>query len=1030
MHWLTRISLMNRWITLFIVLALVGVGLYATFNLQQEMIPNIELPMATVVTIYPGASPQVVVDEISKPVEEAVARVGGQKQITSTSTDTSGVGVSFVFVEYEYGTNMATVVEKIRAEIAPLTWPQAVVDMASSPDVGENPKVSPINMGMIPLASYSLVGELNPSELRSMALTNITPELQKVEGVQSVSVDGGEERVIITPKVAEMNAKGVAISQVVVALGAGDYGSLANLTASPVDSAGTKVGDVATVTPGPKPGTVISRVDGKPSVLITIMKKSDANVVKTSDRVSDAFRKATASLTTDGNGLHLEKVSDQADYVKSSLTDLKWEAAIGGVLAILVIWLFLVTLRGSLVIAISIPLSILIGFAVMKAWGITLNVLTLSAMGIAVGRIVDDSIVILEVIYRHLRSGEPFKEAAVNGSKEVAMAITSATLATVAIFLPLAFVKGIVGEMFVPFALTVTFALLASLLVALTVVPALSSVLVRKQNKNETEDAWYQRAYTPVLQWALRHRFVTVATALALLMLSLGLAPLLGTSFMSSMGGKGITVSIKMEPGTSIVTTSDEAKQVEAVIETLKGQPGSKVGVYSTTVSTSSSSLNSLFGGGGGGNTANVQVTLSKNANVDKEVEALRQALAASALALDLESEVIKVRPLSSDMGGDSSQFTVYVKGNVETQVESVATILAERLESVKGLTDVETDIATVVLKPVIVTDPNTIDSYISQGLDRDKLAGEMSDMKAGVDVSSASVGGIPIYVGGVIPDAATGDETGDELRGLWLYGGLSSPIQLGDIAPASHVVSEATSISRIDKNLAVSITGTVTKKDVGAVSRAAQKEMDAVTGTVEGVTTQAGGVTEEMNQVFGDMVTAIIIAVVISFGILIASFRSLIIPLIIIMSLPLASIGAVLALLATGQSIGVSALMGILMLVGIVLTNAIVLIALVEQLRHKGMSTHDALVQGGRTRIRPILMTAMATMLALIPLAIGWPGGGVLLASELAVVVMGGLVSSTLLTLVVIPVLYSLSERFRRRKPSSSDKPPTTEVA
>lgn len=1026
MHFLTKLSLYNRWITLFIVLALVGVGLYATFNLQQEMIPNIELPMATVVTIYPGASPQVVVDEISKPVEEAVARVGGQKQITSTSTDTSGVGVSVVFVEYEYGTNMATVVAKIKAELAPLTWPQAVVDMASSPDVGENPKVSPINMSMIPLASYSLVGELDPSELRSMALTNITPELQKVEGVQSVSVDGGEERVIITPKVADMNAKGIAISQVVVALGAGDYGSLANLTASPVDSAGTKVGDVATVTPGPKPGTVISRVDGKPSVLITIMKKSDANVVKTSDRVSDAFRKATAGLTTDGNGLHLEKVSDQADYVKSSLTDLKWEAAIGGVLAILVIWLFLVTLRGSLVIAISIPLSILIGFAVMKAWGITLNVLTLSAMGIAVGRIVDDSIVSLEVIYRHLRSGEPFKEAAVNGSKEVAMAITSATLATVAIFLPLAFVKGIVGEMFVPFALTVTFTLLASLLVALTVVPALSSVLVRKQNKNETEDAWYQRAYTPVLQWALRHRFLTVAVALGLLLLSLGLTPLLGTSFMSSMGGKGITVSIKMKPGTSIVTTSDEAKQVEAVIETLKGQPGSKVGVYSTTVSTSSSSLNSLFGGGGGGNTADVQVALSKNANVDKEVEALRQALAASALAPDLESEVIKVRPLSSDMGGDSSQFAVYVKGNVEAQVESVATILAERLESVKGLTDVETDIATVVLKPVIVTDPNTIDSYISQGLDRDKLAGEMSDMKAGVDVSSASVGSIPIYVGGVIPGAATGDE----LRGLWLYGGLSSPIQLGEIAPASHVVSGATSIRRIDQNLAVSITGTVTKKDVGAVSRAAQKEMDAVTGTAEGVTAQAGGVTEEMKQVFGDMVTAIIIAVAISFGILIASFRSLISPLIIIMSLPLASIGAVLALLATGQSIGVSALMGILMLVGIVLTNAIVLIALVEQLRHKGMSTHDALVQGGRTRIRPILMTAMATMLALIPLAIGWPGGGVLLASELAVVVMGGLVSSTLLTLVVIPVLYSISERFRRRKPSSSDKPPTVVAA
>ncbi len=239
-----------------------------------------------------------------------------------------------------------------------------------------------------------------------------------------------------------------------------------------------------------------------------------------------------------------------------------------------------------------------------------------------------------------------------------------------------------------------------------------------------------------------------------------------------------------------------------------------------------------------------------------------------------------------------------------------------------------------------------------------------------------------------------------------------------------ADVVPEATSITRIDQHLAVSITATVTKKDVGSVNKAAQKEIDAVSRTMPGVTTQAGGITAQMGQAFRDMVIAIIVAVAISFAILIASFRSIITPLIIIMSLPLASIGAVLALLAAGQPVGVSALMGILMLVGIVLTNAIVLIALVEQLRQKGMNTHDALVQAGHTRIRPILMTALATMLALIPLAVGWPGGGVLLASQLAVVVMGGLVSSTLLTLVVIPVLYSFFERFRR-KPSPSHKLP-----
>ena len=1024
MHWLTRISLVNRWVTLFIVLALVGVGIFAGLHLQQEMIPNIELPMTTVITIFPGASPEVLVDQVTKPVEDAVVRVGGQKQITSTSTDASGVGMSVVMVQYEYGTNMESANDKIRTELSQLTWPQAVVDAASSPDVGDNPKVYPINMGMIPLASYSLSGDLQPNELRQRALTDIIPALQQVDGVLSVSVEGGEERVIITPKVAEMNARGIAMSQVVAALGTGSYDSLANVTGTPVgDAAGTLIGDVATVTMGTKPGTVISRVDGKPAVTVTIMKDQNANVVTTANRVSATIHRTTENLTTDGNGLHLEKVSDQSDIVKSSLSELGWEAIIGGALAILVVWFFLMTVRGSLVIAISIPLSILIGLAVMKLWGITINVLTLSALGIAVGRIVDDSIVILEVIHRRLRSGEPFKEAAVNGSKEVAMAITSATLATVAIFMPLAFVKGIVGEMFVPFALTATFALLASLLVALTVVPALSSVLVRRQPKTETENAWYQRVYTPVLRWALRHRALTVAIALVLLLLSVGLTPLVGTSFMPSMGDKGIVVNVKMDPGTNILTTSDKAEQVESVIETLKNQPGSKIGVYSTTVSSSSSLLSSVVGGSGGGNnTATIQIALSKNANVDKEVEALRQALAASALASDLDSEILKVSPSASNHMGDTSQFAVYVKGDDEAQVESAATTLQAKLENLNGLTDVEADTATVVHKPVIVEDPNKIGSL---GLDPNKLAGEMYLMTAGVDVGSASVGGLPLYVNGVIPSAATADQ----LRGLWLYAGLISPIELGDIAPTADVVSEATSISRIDQHLAVSITAMVTKKDVGSVNKAAQKEMDAVTQSVPGVSTQAGGVTEQMNQAFADMVIAIIIAIAISFAILIASFRSLITPLIIIMSLPLASIGAVLALLAAGQPIGVSALMGILMLVGIVLTNAIVLIALVEQLRQKGMDTHDALVQAGRTRLRPILMTALATMLALTPLAFGWLGGGVLLASELAIVVMGGLFSSTLLTLVVIPVLYSLSQRFRR-KPSSSDKPPATEAA
>jgi len=1012
MHWLTKISLANRWAVLFIVLALVGVGTFAGLHLEQELYPDVELPMTTVITVYPGASPEVIVDRVTKPVEEAVVRVGGQKRINSTSTDASGVGMSVVVVEYEYGTDMQSVGEKIKTELSKLTWPQAVVDAASSPEVGENPKVYPVNVGSLPVASYGLTGNLQPNELRQIALTEIVPALEQVDGVLSVSVDGGDERVVIAPKVAQMNARGIAMSQVMAALSGSSHDTLASLTEAPVDAAGTLVGDVATVTEGTKPGTVIARVDGKPAVTITVVKDQNANVVATADRVSHTIHETVEALATDSNGLHLVKLSDQSDVVKSSLSELGWEAIIGGVLAILVVWLFIVSLRGSLVIAISIPLSVLIGFAVMKAWGITLNVLTLCALGIAVGRIIDDSIVILEVIHRRLRRGESLKEAAVNGSKEVAMAITSATLATVAIFIPLAFVKGYVGEAFLPFALTVTFAMLASLLVALTVVPALSSVLVRRHPKTETKNAWYERVYTPVLRWALRHRALTVAMALVLLLVSLGLLPLLGTSFLPSLGDKGIAVYVEMEPGTNILTTSEKAKQVEDVIEALKNQPGSKIGVYSTTVGGSSSALGSAIGASSGGNnTATIEIALSKDANVDKEVKALHQALAESALAPDLESEMLRVGALLSDLTRLSSQFIAYVTGDDEAEVKSAGTELLEELNKVDGLTDLEADIATVVPKPVIVTDPNMIGFFISQGMDLNELEGEMYLMTAGVDVSGASAAGLPLYMDGVIPSATTGDQ----LRGLWLYGGLTFPIQLRHIAPTSDVVSEATSITRVDQHLAVSITGMVTKKDVGSVNEAAREAMDAVTQSTPGVSTQTAGITEQMDQAFGDMLWAIVIAVAISFAILIASFRSLITPLIIIMSLPLASIGAVVALLLAGQPVGITAMMGILMLVGIVLTNAIVLVALVEQLRQSGVNTHEALIQAGRTRLRPILMTALAAMLALAPLAFGWVGEGVSLASELAIVVIGGLFSSTFLTLVVIPVLYSLSQRFRR---------------
>ncbi|MCX5999188.1 MAG: efflux RND transporter permease subunit, partial [Chloroflexi bacterium] len=528
MHWLTRISIAKRWLTLLVVLAVIGVCVYASLQLKVEMIPDIELPMTTVITAYPGASPGDVMDQVTVPIEAVVAAVEpAPRHITSTSTNS----ISFIYAEFEYGTDMTKVNAAISAGLAELSLPSSVRDESVVSQMGgENPKVYPINMSELALVELSFSSEgMDAAQLKALVISDVLPALQSVAGVSSVSVVGGdpEQQYLVIPDAEKMNAHGISMSQVVAAIENRQFASQTELENTTVDGY-TLLSDVADVDLGPAPDTQITHTNGASSVGITIKKTSDANTVSTGSAVMNEIEDIQAALVNKGYNVEVVKVFDQADYVNRSISELAREGIIGGVLAVIIILLFLMTVRGSLVVAVSIPLSILIGFAVMRAFGITINILTLTALAIAVGRIVDDSIVFLEVTYRHLRQGEGYKEAALNGAREVATAVTSATIATVAIFLPLAFVGGIVGQLFVPFALTVTFALLASLLVALTVVPSLSSLLVPKKQETATRESWYQRIYVPVLKWALRHRAVTLIVAVGLFAGRLGLVPLIG----------------------------------------------------------------------------------------------------------------------------------------------------------------------------------------------------------------------------------------------------------------------------------------------------------------------------------------------------------------------------------------------------------------------------------------------------------------------------------------------------------------------
>jgi HAE1 family hydrophobic/amphiphilic exporter-1 len=1033
---LTRLALFNRWLTFMVAVALVGVSVWATLRMKQEMIPDIETGMTTVVSVYPLHSSEDVIAQVTAPIEDAIGDMGA-KRVSSSSME----GMSVVLAEFEYGTNMKEVNSNIQERLSIVGLPDDMPRKITDPATGierDNPFIYPLDISVMPVVAYSLGADIDPNELYSIVATQVGPELETIEGVleeSGVSIDGYREDAIITPIASKMNANGIPMSQLVgILMSKNKYGSLDDIKNTPLSASAT-VGQVADVGFGPASGSAITRTNGQPCVIVYVTKSSDGNTVEVARGVNDKMAQLEEQLKEQLPNMTSNKIFDQSEYIQQSISELTQDALIGGILAVIVIFIFLLSIRGSMVIALSIPFSIFVGFLIMSRVGVTINILTLGAMTIAVGRIVDDSIVMLEVIYRRLRQGQPIKQAAIEGSKEVAMPIASATIATVAIFIPLAFVGGIVGEMFIPFAETITFALLGSLLVSLTVVPALCGMLVPKDIKPETENAWYQRLYMPALKWSLAHRVLTVVVALALFAGSLALLPVIGTSFMPSMGEKEVMIEVEMPLGSDIHLTDNKTAEVEDLLKSLRDDPDSGIDIYYTTVGTSSSfggAFTALMGGGGS-NTATIEVLLTADASMNKVAKDLEARVASA--GLESEGCRINVTPLASGLGAmDPGQFKVFLVSDNYTAVDAAAkeltTVLADEVD---GLRNVETDTSRTIDRAKFSLNYMKIAGYYqSLGLNfveyTDNLTNEVGLLLMGtalkdntVDQKAIYVDGRAIYVNTVMATAGPND-----LGGILITGGTTTPTKLSNVADDVAFEPSQLNIHSIDGKRSASVSATVTKKDVGAVNTEAQKKADAVAEQY-GIETRIGGVSEYMNETFTKMSIAMLLAVIISFAIVVLSFRSFLNALLIMVSLPLATIGAFLGLLITGNTLGASGMMGMLMLVGIVLTNAIVLLALVDQLRKQGMTTYDALVTGGRTRIRPILMTAITTMIGLLPLALGY-GQGILLASELAIVVLGGLVSSTLLTLVVVPVLYSLTDPIRRRAKvtiTASETPP-----
>ena len=1023
----------NRALIALVTIVAAVFGGIALTSLKQELAPSIQFPQLAIVTSYPGASPDVVNHDVSTPVEAAIQ---GVPDLDSTSA-VSSTNQSLITAKFTYGTDLATAEQKLD---------QAINRIKSTLPDDVEPQVLSGSIDDLPVIQLAVTGDSDIKSLGADITKLVLPDVKKIDGVNDAQLIGDVgQRITITPDAAKLAAAGLApssikdaLSQNGVLIPAGSItedgktlsvqagsklGSVADIAALPlvgarVPGAAPTIGDVASVKETDDPQTSISRVNGKPALTIAVTKLPSANTVDVSKSVRALMPDLENKL---GHGSKMTIVFDQAPFIEQSINSLAEEGLLGLAFAVIVILVFLLSVRATLVTAISIPTSVLITFIVMQGAGYTLNIITLGGLTIAIGRVVDDSIVVIENIKRHMVPGADRAQTVVKGVREVAGAITASTITTVAVFLPIAFVGDVTGELFRPFALTVTIALLSSLLVALTIVPVLAYWFVRphpvkKHAPAPGADAAFtdeitqsdkagqpdelehpsrlQRGYLPVIHWTIKHSLSTIIIAVLVLIGTLALVPIMKTNFLGSTGQNTISVSQTLPPGTSLQAKDDAAKVVEKKLRGIDG-----VETVQLSIGSSGSALRDAFSGGGGGIT--YSITTDENADQEK-------------LKSTVESELKSIK-------GDGT-ITVAASSGFGASSDIEIDVTASTNESLTTATDRIAD-AVKKLDSIKQTSSNLSASlpYIAVDVDRQKAAD--------IGLSEVAVGGIvsqamqPTTIGSVAIDNSTlkiyiqSDDPPTTVAALSALKipTAAGPVALDTLATVKETKGPATVTTQ--KGLrSAAISATPATDNLSVANADVQRALDSTT-LPRGASATIGGVTASQSDAFSQLGIALLAAILIVYVVMVATFRSLRQPLLLLVSIPFAATGAIALQVISGIPLGVASLIGVLMLIGIVVTNAIVLVDLVNQYRRRGMNVPDAVVHGASRRLRPILMTALATIFALLPMAVGLTGHGSFISQPLAIVVIGGLVSSTLLTLVVLPTLYNLVEGARERR-------------
>ena len=1024
MFLLSKLSLANRVVVALVTVIIAAFGVLSLGSLKQELIPSIEIPSAAIVTSYAGASPEVVDKQVSVPIENAVLGLENLESTTVTST----TGLSVIRVSFAFGTTTAQATERLN---------NALSKVQGSLPQGAEPQVLSGSFDSVPIIVLAVSADNGDNEAIGKQLEQSAPSIfQQVDGVRDVAVSGAiTKQVNLTLNQFRLASAGLSQRDISTALTANglvlpvgtlvdDNGSIAIQMGSAVStveaiealplvggssSSVVTIGDVADVVYEDSPVTSIARTNGKPSLAVSITKTPDANTVAVSNGVQDLVSELEVAL---GGDVTIVTTLDQAPFIEKSIKDLTTEGLLGLTFAVIIILIFLFSVKSTLITAISIPTSVLITFIGLQTADYSLNILTLGALTIAIGRVVDDSIVVIENINRHLSYGEPRKKAVLTAVREVSSAITASTITTVAVFLPIALVGGLIGELFRPFAFTVAISLLASLLVSLTIVPVLAYWFLRmpkrlvaikeadpkkfekKQRHAEEErekKALLQRGYLPLLNGTRRHPWLTLFASVLILGFTFSLVPQLKTNFIDGAGSSQFIARLEMPASTTFEDQDKASDELEQKILKVEG-----VSVVQSTVG-SAADGRVAFGSAASGISITVQV------EEGFEVEAIKSEI--------LKLEVPQDADLSISSGagfGSSETIDIDVASSDNELLQEAVDLISAEMDGVANTSGVTSTLDADERVLEIVVDR---EKAAKLGFSETQVTGIVAAQLRPSPLGRVSIEGedVSVYVAGTdLPESIS------EIKAL-VIPSFTGLVRLDSIASVEEVL-KPTSITSKEGNRTAKVSVAPEGDDLGAITVDITAKLDSIE-LPAGVTATIGGAAADQAESFEQLGLALLAAIAIVYVVMVATFGSLIQPLLLLVSIPFAATGALGLLLLTDTPLGVPALIGMLMLIGIVVTNAIVLIDLVNQYRKQGRSVEDSLISGARQRLRPILMTALATIFALTPMAIGLTGDSGFISQPLAIVVIGGLFSSTLLTLLLVPTLYWLVEGRKERK-------------